>query len=270
MKRKLFIFLLVIAGFSLILYPSISMLLSSFQQSTAVINYDKQVRHYDPKEVKKEIKKAKEYNESLTGAEIHDPFIPGSGVVIPDNYEEILNVDAGLMGVLEIPAIDVKLPIYHGIKENVLKKGVGHLSESGFPIGGKGNHPILSTHRGLPEAKLFTDLDKLKIDDLFYVHIYNDILAYQVDQIKVVEPNDTRYLKPIKKEDHITLLTCTPYGINSHRLLVRGIRTTYQPEVKKAIEKRAIHYEYYSIGICAFVILAMTLRYIWKKKGRYR
>ena len=243
------------------------MLVSSFQQSEAVVNYDKQVRHYDSKEVKKELEKAREYNKSLTGAEIHDPFIPGSGVVIPDNYDEILNIDAGLMGILEIPKIDVKLPIYHGIKENVLKKGVGHLSESAFPIGGKGNHTILSTHRGLPEAKLFTDLDKLRCGDLFYIHMYNDILAYQVDQIKVVEPNDTRYLKPIKEEDHITLLTCTPYGINSHRLLVRGIRTTYKPDVKNTIQSSVIHYEYYVIAICSILIIALIFKYIRKKRG---
>ena len=142
------------------------------------------------------------------------------------------------MGRLEIPCISVDLPIYHGVEESVLRNGVGHLKETPFPIGGEGNHSVLSTHRGLPEARLFTDLDKMEIGDEFYIHILNDVLAYRVDQIKVITPDRTDYLKPVEGEDHVTLLTCTPYGINSHRLLVRGIRTEYNPEVKETVESQ--------------------------------
>ena len=236
--RKLITTLLFLGGVILLAYPNVNVLLSNHDQTIAVKKYNDKALHYDKAMVKKEIDKAKVYNKSILGTEVHDPFVPGSGVVIPDNYNDIMNVASGIMGTLEIPCIDLNLPIYHGVAEKVIRKGVGHLRETPFPIGGKGNHTVLSTHRGLPEAKLFTDLDKLEIGDEFYIHIYNQVLAYKVDKIIVVKPNKTEYLKPIADEDHVTLLTCTPYGINSHRLLVRGIRTKYIPKHKAMITKK--------------------------------
>ena len=230
--------MLFLGGVILLAYPNVNVLLSNHDQTIAVKKYNDKALHYDKAMVKKEIDKAKVYNKSILGTEVHDPFVPGSGVVIPDNYNDIMNVASGIMGTLEIPCIDLNLPIYHGVAEKVIRKGVGHLRETPFPIGGKGNHTVLSTHRGLPEAKLFTDLDKMEIGDEFYIHIYNQVLAYKVDKIIVVKPNKTEYLKPIADEDHVTLLTCTPYGINSHRLLVRGIRTKYIPKHKAMITKK--------------------------------
>ena len=142
-----------------------------------------------------------------------------------------------MMGVLEIPCIEVELPIYHGIAEDVLQKGVGHISQTAFPVGGEGNHTVLSTHRGLPDARLFTDLDELEPGDAFYIRVLGNNLAYEVDQVEVVDPGDVSLLKPEEGKDYVTLLTCTPYGINSHRLLVRGSRVNYVPEVKAQIQK---------------------------------
>lgn len=126
------------------------------------------------------------------------------------------------MGYIEIPAIDVMLPIYHGVSERVLRRGVGHMETTALPIGGKGTHSVLASHRGLSTAKLFTDLDRMKEGDLFYIHVLDHLLTYEVDQISVIEPEDTDALRPIADKEYITLLTCTPYGVNSHRLLVRG------------------------------------------------
>ena len=262
-KRKILILILLISGTLLILYPNVSILFSSFEQASVVEDYKKSATYYDKELVKKERKRAKEYNKSIAGAEVHDPFVPGSGIVIPTDYDGILNVSNGIMGTLEIPKIGLELPIYHGISEDVLQKGVGHLKETAFPIGGKENHVILSTHRGLPKAKLFTDLDKLDIGDLFYITIYDEILAYRVDQIKVIEPKDTKYLIPIEDKDLVTLLTCTPYGINSHRLVVRGSRTKYIPTEKEAIKNTTSPMEVYLI-IASMVGFICLLKLYWK------
>lgn len=137
--------------------------------------------------------KAVKYNESVTGMSVEDPFILGSGSVLPGNYKDVLNVEEkeGVMGYIEIPAIDVMLPIYHGVSERVLRRGVGHMETTALPIGGKGTHSVLASHRGLSTAKLFTDLDRMKEGDLFYIHVLDHLLTYEVDQISVIEPEDT-------------------------------------------------------------------------------
>ena len=242
------------------LYPGIQMLVSSRHQSVVVDKVEAEMLQYDMTVVRNELKKAKCYNQSILGSKIKDPFLPGSGIVLPDNYMDILNVENGVMGILEIPSINVKLPIYHGTSEEVLHEGVGHLRETAFPIGQKGCHSVLSTHRGLPEAKLFTDLDKLTEKDQFFIRLYNTTLAYEVDQIKVVKPSDTRYLKPEKGMDYVTLLTCTPYGINSHRLMVRGKRCTYVKETKEGIPSKVVPFEYFIAAGAVGVLLLVALR----------
>lgn len=245
----------------MLFYPCLNMILSDREQTVAVFRYEEGSLHYNEEEKQAELKKAAEYNNSINGSDVQDPFIPGSGVVLPENYTEVLDVDMGMMGTLEIPCIDVNLPIYHGVGEEVLKKGVGHLKETAFPIGGEGNHTVLSAHRGLPEAKLFTDLDKMEIGDEFYIHIFDEILAYRVDQIEVIEPSETNLLKPVKGKDYVTLLTCTPYGINSHRLLVRGVRTEYIPESKEQAQEKVTHTEYYMpIAVIVVFIFAFLLQ----------
>lgn len=265
--RKLLIAALIFSGLGLLLYPCLNMILSSRNQTVAVSRYEEGTLHYNEEEKQAELKKAAEYNNSINGSNIHDPFIPGSGVVLPDNYAEVLDVDMGMMGTLEIPCIGVNLPIYHGVSEDVLKKGVGHLKETAFPVGGEGNHTVLSAHRGLPEAKLFTDLDKVDIGDEFYIHIFDDVLAYRVDQIEVIDPSDMSLLKPIEGKDYVTLLTCTPYGINSHRLLVRGIRTEYVPEVKEEIKKKVTYTEYYMpIAVIVVFLFAFFIDNLRRKQ----
>ena len=207
-------------------------------------------------------------NTTKASTEVRDPFVPGSGVVIPDNYMEVLNIDRGVMGTLDIPCVDINLPIYHTVETEVLEKGVGHLQETALPIGGKNNHTVLSTHRGLPQAELFTNLDKMETGDEFYIHIFDRTMAYKVDQIKVVEPDNTKYLKPEKGKDYITLLTCTPYGINSHRLLVRGVRTEYVEEAIRDTPVKVIKWEVYLTAAAGMLLLILVIRAYRRKKRR--
>lgn len=223
--------LLALIGIAIAAYPVVSNYLSEKNGSFAIQVLDEEVAKADDETLAAERKKAEKYNSSLTGSGITDPFLPGSGLVLPDNYMEILDFANHAMGYIEIPKIKVNLPIYHGVSEQVLAEGVGHLGETAFPIGGEGNHCVLTGHTGLVTAKLFTELTELTEGDVFFIHILNETLAYEVDQIKVIEPDETNDLLPVPGQDYITLLTCTPYGVNTHRLLVRGERTEYIGEV---------------------------------------
>ncbi len=251
--------LLIVGGAGLFVYPRLQMVLADRSQTIAIGNYEEGVSGYDEKWKEGELEKARAYNNSLSEVAFPDPFGHGGSLETAGDYEEILNVDRGMMGVLEIPCIEVELPIYHGIGEEVLQKGVGHISQTAFPVGGEGNHTVLSTHRGLPDARLFTDLDELEPGDAFYIRVLGNNLAYEVDQVEVVDPGDVSLLKPEEGKDYVTLLTCTPYGINSHRLLVRGSRVNYVPEVKAQIQKKVVRTEKYTVfGIGAAAILTVA------------
>ena len=251
--------LLIGGGAGLFVYPRLQMVLADRSQTIAIGNYEEGVSGYDEKWKEGELEKARAYNNSLSEVAFPDPFGHGGSLETAGDYEEILNVDRGMMGVLEIPCIEVELPIYHGIGEEVLQKGVGHISQTAFPVGGEGNHTVLSTHRGLPDARLFTDLDELEPGDAFYIRVLGNNLAYEVDQVEVVDPGDVSLLKPEEGKDYVTLLTCTPYGINSHRLLVRGSRVNYVPEVKAQIQKKVVRTEKYTVfGIGAAAILTVA------------
>lgn len=251
--------LLIVGGAGLFVYPRLQMVLADRSQTIAIGNYEEGVSGYDEKWKEGELEKARTYNNSLSEVAFPDPFGHGGSLETAGDYEEILNVDRGMMGVLEIPCIEVELPIYHGIAEDVLQKGVGHISQTAFPVGGEGNHTVLSTHRGLPDARLFTDLDELEPGDAFYIRVLGNNLAYEVDQVEVVDPGDVSLLKPEEGKDYVTLLTCTPYGINSHRLLVRGSRVNYVPEVKAQIQKKVVRTEKYTVfGIGAAAILTVA------------
>ncbi len=251
--------LLIVGGVGLFVYPRLQMVLADRSQTIAIGNYEEGVSGYDEKWKEGELEKARTYNNSLSEVAFPDPFGHGGSLETAGDYEEILNVDRGMMGVLEIPCIEVELPIYHGIAEDVLQKGVGHISQTAFPVGGEGNHTVLSTHRGLPDARLFTDLDELEPGDAFYIRVLGNNLAYEVDQVEVVDPGDVSLLKPEEGKDYVTLLTCTPYGINSHRLLVRGSRVNYVPEVKAQIQKKVVRTEKYTVfGIGAAAILTVA------------
>ena len=251
--------LLIVGGAGLFVYPRLQMVLADRSQTIAIGNYEEGVSGYDEKWKEGELEKARTYNNSLSEVAFPDPFGHGGSLETAGDYEEILHVDRGMMGVLEIPCIEVELPIYHGIGEEVLQKGVGHISQTAFPVGGEGNHTVLSTHRGLPDARLFTDLDELEPGDAFYIRVLGNNLAYEVDQVEVVDPGDVSLLKPEEGKDYVTLLTCTPYGINSHRLLVRGSRVNYVPEVKAQIQKKVVRTEKYTVfGIGAAAILVVA------------
>lgn len=251
--------LLIVGGVGLFVYPRLQMVLADRSQTIAIGNYEEGVSGYDEKWKERELEKARAYNNGLSEVAFPDPFGHGGSLETVGEYEGILNVDRGMMGVLEIPCIEVELPIYHGIGEEVLQKGVGHISQTAFPVGGEGNHTVLSTHRGLPDARLFTDLDELEPGDAFYIRVLGNNLAYEVDQVEVVDPGDVSLLKPEEGKDYVTLLTCTPYGINSHRLLVRGSRVNYVPEVKAQIQKKVVRTEKYTVfGIGAAAILTVA------------
>lgn len=235
MKKKtgspitILLILILLAGVSLLLYPTVSDYWNSFHQSRAIASYAEQVANIDDAQYEELWDAARDYNQSL----LHRP----NDFILSDEQQEIykslLDIGGnGIMGYIEIPVIDVMLPIYHGTKESVLQIAVGHLDWTSLPVGGAGSHCVLSGHRGLPSARLFTDLDKLKVGDVFMLHVLNEILTYEIDQILIVEPQDTDPLLIEPGKDLCTLITCTPYGINSHRMLVRGHRIESQEEPK--------------------------------------
>lgn len=266
MIKKIVSILLLIAGLLALGYPSISKYLSERNSSYTTDAYEKKVKAMNEEQLKKLWREAEEYNENLTGHPVHDPFIPGSGMVMPKNYYRVLNVD-GVMGSVEIPKIKVDIPIYHGTSETVLKSSVGHLEGSTLPIGGENRHAVITGHTGLANARIFTDLVELKKNDKFYIKVLGKTLAYKIDQIKVIEPEHTEDLRSVAGKDYVTLLTCTPYGVNSHRLLVRGVRTTYEANEHKKTEKDGLTREQklliivaaITTGIMALLIITVTI-----------
>jgi sortase A len=205
--------MLLLVGLGVLLYPKISDRINRLHSSSAVQSLGQQMQNTSRAELDRQLALARGYNASLLDRQ---PF--------PTEYGIILNFGDGIMGFLRIPCIDVELPVYHGVDSSVLAKGVGHMPQSAFPIGGEGNHSVLTGHTGLPSAELFTDLIKMRLGDLFYITVAGEELVYRVDQILTVTPVDNAALAPESGKDYCTLVTCTPYGINSHRLLVRGTR----------------------------------------------
>lgn len=213
--------LILFAGLCLILYPTVSDWWNSFHQSQAIASYVNEVDNTSESERQAILDEAYAYNDRLKSR--------SSSFILTEaekaEYDSMLNVgSAGIMGVIQIPAINVNLPIYHGTEEEVLQVGVGHIAGSSLPVGGKGTHSLLSGHRGLPSARLFTDLDQLKEGDTFIITVLDHVLTYQIDQIRIVLPEEVDQLSIVEGEDYCTLITCTPYGINTHRILVRGRR----------------------------------------------
>lgn len=208
-----------ITGLSLLLYPTVSNYWNAQHQTQAVVDYTERIEKMDDSEKLAEIDRAISYNSGLV--DNGRRFSPSDSEL----YRNILSVDDnGMMGYITIPELRLKLAIYHGVDESVLQVGIGHIEGSSLPVGGESTHCVLSGHRGLPSAKLFTDIDKLVIGDVFMLHVYDELLTYEVDQILIVEPEDYSALAIEEGKDYCTLVTCTPYGINTHRLLVRGHR----------------------------------------------
>ena len=219
-KIGLLLVLMLLVGVCGLLYPSVSQYWNSKTQSRAVSNYQDILASIKPEDYSAYFEAAQQYNEAL--GKLNFPLTEYRQL---SNYNSVLNVsNNGVMGFITIPKIGVEIPIYHSIRPEVLNIACGHMEGTSLPIGGESTHCILSAHRGLPHAKLFTDLDKMEIGDTFQITILNQVFTYQVDQIKVVRPDEINDVQIIPGEDLCTLLTCTPYGINSHRLLVRGTR----------------------------------------------
>ena len=263
MKRQhistIFIILIFLVGLGFISYPTVSNLWNQAHQSRAIATYSKQVEKLDDSENKKMLKAARKYNKSLLKKSDHWKLSKKD----KKKYESLLDVSGtGIMGYIEVPKIDCSLPIYHGTDEGALQIAIGHLEGSSLPVGGKNTHCVLSGHRGLPSARLFTDLDQMEEGDIFILNILGRKLAYEVDQIRVVLPEEMSDLEVIEGKDLCTLVTCTPYGINTHRLLVRGHRTKYveeKVEEQKEVQTKKMDTRLLIAGAAGAVILAVII-----------
>lgn len=265
-KRKLAFILIFLVGLSILLYPLISSTWNQHMANKMISKHDASVAKLPKHQITDMLEDAHEYNDRLLPKKVPDAFSIRESITDLE-YESLLNVTGdGMMGYIEIPVIKTKSPIYHYTTEEVLQKGVGHLFGSSLPVGGKGTHAVLTAHRGLPNNKLFTDLDKVKEGDRFYITVLDEILAYQVDQILVVEPDQTESLALEENKDYVTLVTCTPYGVNTHRILCRGHRIPYVPGEKKEESRFWINMNILTaiigaiIGILAAFIIARRLK----------
>ncbi len=264
----IFFTLLFLIGFGIMLYPVLSNALSQISYNETISSYEQSVSDENSSFYQSMIQEAVHYNEKLTTSSIVDVFSDPE-ITNSEEYMDILNLNRdGVMGYISIPKIDIKIPIYHGTSSEVLSKGVGHLEGSSFPVGGESTHAILSAHRGLPSARLFTDLDQLEVGDKFYIYILDQIYTYQVDQVLVIEPSETEALQIQDGKDLVTLVTCTPYGVNTHRLLVRGERVEELAEqVIESESNRDLTINDYVLYIGLFgaiVLVLVTIIIVWK------
>ena len=273
MKRHvttIILLLVFLVGLSLLLYPTFADWWNSMHQSRAVASYVEQVANIDTDQYAHLWNAAWEYNVSLVGR--HNSYLLSSEQKA--EYDQLLNVGGiGIMGYIEIPIIGVTLPIYHGTDEAVLQVAVGHLEWTSLPVGGESSHCVVSGHRGLPSAKLFTDLDKLVVGDVFMFRVLDEILTYEVDQILIVEPHEAEPLHIEEGKDLCTLVTCTPYGINSHRLLVRGHRIENLEEAKTIrVTSDAIQIEPIIVApvVAAPILLVLLIVLLFPKPKRRR
>lgn len=260
-RRKInLVFLLLLLGVAVLFWPAMCSFVRQQQDADAIQALQKQLAVTD---IAGQFRQAEAYNAKLrtAGEEANQ-----------EEYKQILNIDGGMMGYLEIPKLGANLPIYHGTGEEVLAKGVGHLENSAFPIGGAGNHSVLAGHTGLPGAELFTDLTELTEGDTFCIVILGQTLTYEVDQVKVVLPGDVQDLAPVPGKDYCTLITCTPYGINSHRLLVRGTRVENgQEETLRPREVQQAHSPLSGLLLLAFglpLLIAGILLAVIKRRRK--
>ena len=266
------LFVILVCGVGLLLYPSVSNYWNSFHQTRAIANYAEEVANMENEEYDRIWQQAVAYNASLVGRD--------NQYVISDEqraeYESLLDVTGtGIMGYIEIESIGVSLPLYHGTADSVLQIAIGHLDWTSLPVGGTNTHCVVSGHRGLPRAKLFTDLDKLSIGDLFVMRILDEVLTYEVDQVLIVYPHVTENLVIEEGKDYCTLVTCTPYGINSHRLLVRGHRVENVEAAKTIrVTADAIQIEpmlvapILAIPVLLLLLLAVLLKDAGKPKNK--
>lgn len=275
--RKIHIALLALvflAGLSLLLYPLLSDRWNQRRSDALLRSYTQSVAEKPETDNSEWFNRAAAYNATLPGKGVPDAFAFITPEEDADYLSQLAFSDDGVMGFITIPRITVSLPIYHGTTEETLERGVGHLQGSALPVGGADTHCVLSAHRGLPSASMFTDLDLLRVGDHFYLHILDRVLAYEVDSVQTVEPSHTEDLDVLPGQDLVTLVTCTPYGVNTHRLLVRGHRVAYEPETVEAESAeavRSVHTRYelwVALGLGFTALLAAALVVISGKRGR--
>ena len=281
MKKKagnLVICIIFLAGLSLLLYPFVANQWNNYRQKQLISGYEQVVSEKEAAEgidYDAERKKAEDYNEALLPCVLPDSFALAESSGVDPVYMNTLNIAGDeMMGSVEIPKINIKIPIYHTTEEDVLNKGAGHLEGSSLPVGGANTHAVISAHRGLPSASLFTDLDQMKVGDHFLLHVLDETLCYEVDKISVVKPEDTSALAVEDGQDLVTLLTCTPYGVNTHRLLIRGIRTEYVEPEEEAEETpiqqiaKVDPVKIMIIGLVAMVIMIIIVYIVIRRKNR--
>lgn len=288
MKRKIsgILFgLLFLIGFGILAYPTVSNQWNTYRQSRLISNYEQVVSDMQPEDYTKEWEAAREFDSTLVQNNIYGDVFGSDDVDMKDtDYWKVLNVAGdGVMGYLSIPKINIKLAIYHGTAEDVLQTGIGHMNGTSLPIGGESTHSVLAAHRGLPAARLFTDIDQLKQGDMLYIHVLDETMAYQVDQIlDMVDKDDHETLEEALQiqegEDQVTLFTCTPYGVNSHRLLVRGTRVPYNGEeevestpVDSMLRAIQNYYMLYLIlGLAVTLLVILIMKFLFDRKNKKR
>ena len=255
-KRNWKIILLFITGFLIATYPIISNWYYTVENNNQIVDFKEAVDEMSQAEIDERIDLARAYNETLDPSKLADPYTDREKKGV-ENYARMLEAREKI-GYLDVPKINQQIPVYAGTSEDILQKACGHLEGTSLPIGGKSTHSVITAHRGLPQVKLFRDLDKMEVGDVFYYTNVKETLAYQVDQILVIEPWNFDPVLVVEGKDYMTLLTCTPYMINSHRLLVRGHRIPYVPEEKEEAEKKA-KFNYKDFIVPGFVLLLLIL-----------
>ncbi|MDU5417639.1 MULTISPECIES: class C sortase [Peptoniphilus] len=267
-KRNWKIILLFITGFLIASYPIISNWYYTVENNNQIVDFKEAVDEMSQAEIDERIDLARAYNETLDPSKLADPYTDREKKGV-ENYARMLEAREKI-GYLDVPKINQQIPVYAGTSEDVLQKACGHLEGTSLPIGGKSTHSVITAHRGLPQVKLFRDLDKMEVGDVFYYTNVKETLAYQVDQILVIEPWNFDPVLVVEGKDYMTLLTCTPYMINSHRLLVRGHRIPYVPEEKEEAEDKA-KFNYKDLIVPGFVILLLIIIiFIYIKRRRRR
>ncbi|HEM3183161.1 class C sortase [Streptococcus suis] len=265
-KQSILLKLIFVIGLLITVYPLISQFYYRYESDREVESFYEQAQQLPSEEVSKRLEKARAYNQTLDPSKMQDPYSEEEKAGIAE-YARMLEVKEKI-GFVEIPKINERIAIYAGTTEDVLQKGAGHLEGSSLPVGGESTHTVISAHRGLPNASLFTNLDRLKIGDQFYIHNIAETLAYEVDQILVVEPSDFDPVMVQSGEDYATLLTCTPYMINSHRLLVRGHRVPYEPKVA-AKQKPIFFLDMLSLSyLIAFLLMLLIFGFLYLRRKR--
>ena len=270
-KTKMLMILCFLMGMVIFIYPSLSDYVARRNVIDGANYYEQQLTDLSDEKIVKMLEEAKAYNDSLQGNPVPDPFIPGSGRIIPENYFTILDMGDSIMGYVDIPSINVYQPIRHDTSEEVLKNGAGHIEQTALPIGGKGNLAVVTAHTGFAGAAMFDRLVELENGDKFLIHVLDRTFTYQVDDIKVILPEEVESLLPVVDKDYVVLMTCTPYGVNSHRLLVRGERIPNAPSSEQTTETVPFPWKLVVMIVVAVVLfIGIILGSMYRRKVKQR